>query len=138
MFIMYFLTAVVSNSAPMAAAECLLQSDGQFAGINVANEIELPKLFNVEINDFFTVSLISLVISPIIVILPFNIVWWIILSPFSRIFSCGRKLRFGKLKRNAFLIIFYFPKLYFFLLSLSFSFLLFLSLSLSFFLFLSL
>jgi hypothetical protein len=91
LFIMYFLTAVVSNSAPMAATECLLQQDGEFAGV-AFNQIEL---FETQINDFFTVSLISLVIAPIAIVLPFNIVWWIILSPFSRIFSCGRRLRFG-------------------------------------------
>ena len=89
LFVMYFVTAVVSNSAPMAATECLLQQEGKFAGVAI-NQLSL---MDVQVNDFFSVSLISLVLAPIFVIIPFNIIWWIILSPFSRIFSCGRPLR---------------------------------------------
>lgn len=88
-FVFYFVTAVVSNSAPMAATECLMQQEGEFAGVAI-NQLQF---MSVEINNFFAVSLIVLVLAPFLIVIPLNIVWWIVLSPFSRIFSCGRPLR---------------------------------------------
>ena len=96
--VFYFFTAVVSNAAPIAATECLLQEEGKFAGISIDQIDYVP--IGIKVNNFFAISLIALVLAPIVIIVPVNMVYWIVLSPFNRVFSCGRKIRIATCGRR--------------------------------------
>ena len=73
-FVFYFVTAVVSNSAPIAATECLLQSEGEFTGVAL-NQLQV---FSINVEDFFSVALICLVLCPFLLVIPFNLLYWIL------------------------------------------------------------